>query len=163
MIYQYERSLRKVATRGVVALFNAIAAHQHANLEPGEEKASARDIKQLSKDNFLQMLKAPPGGATAGLGTSSTPALGAAATGSGDIGVAKGAVSAWLRDDFMSSAGRSVKDWERHDEHGGSDEEESEGESDEGSEDEGQKHESADNKKVKPTNTKAKKKSVRKR
>ena len=56
---EQERMLRRVATRGVVALFNAIAKQQHA-LDAGDVEdavGSARDVKQLAKDNFIQMLK----------------------------------------------------------------------------------------------------------
>jgi hypothetical protein len=113
---EYERSLRRVATRGVVALFNAITQNQHAAAEGGE-KVSARDVKQLSKDNFLQMLAT---GANVGANR-----VGGAAPAAGPSIAAKpvqGGASAWLRDDFMTMGrGKSIKDWERHDEEGGSD------------------------------------------
>lgn len=131
---EYERSLRRVATRGVVALFNAIAQHQHtsaaeegsaaAGLQPAK---TARDIKQLSKDNFLQMLKAPKGGAAAGSGASAEAQPVSSAAGSGGSTATKGA-SAWLRDDFMTMGrGKSIKDWDRHEEQGDSDDDEDEG------------------------------------
>ena len=136
----HERSLRRIATRGVVALFNAIAKQQHA-LEAGDPEdaaGSARDVKQLAKDNFIQMLKG--GGANASKSKTSASnnaaATDAAATvakskkagrkggGSDDDEGSKGA-SSWLKDDFMTGrAGRSIRDWERHDERGGSDEDE---------------------------------------
>jgi hypothetical protein len=68
----FERELRKVATRGVVALFNAIQTHQASaqaadkdrSAASAKEAASAaskrkamRDVKEVSKDAFLDILK----------------------------------------------------------------------------------------------------------
>ncbi|KAJ1918805.1 pre-60S ribosomal particles component [Tieghemiomyces parasiticus] len=54
----YEKSLRKVATRGVVKLFNAIATQQKeldlSGLAPDE---TDNKVKQMSKDSFLSLLK----------------------------------------------------------------------------------------------------------
>ena len=138
---EYERALRRVATRGVVALFNAIAQHQHAVQGAADGSgaegggATARDVKELSKDNFIQMLKS--GAAAAGnkgvaKATAETkgknPLSGGGAAGQkegGEVAPPKTATaSAWLRDDFMTGRGRSIKDWERHEEQGGSDDDE---------------------------------------
>jgi len=60
----YERQLKKVATRGVVALFNAIAKHQRGATEGEEGKEGEEggvkkkgDAKTASKAGFLEMLK----------------------------------------------------------------------------------------------------------
>ena len=68
----YEKQLKKLATRGVVALFNAIAKAKKDSLAPTEEddnkvsKASTGvskipskakpSLKQITQDNFLQLL-----------------------------------------------------------------------------------------------------------
>lgn len=56
---EQERTHRRVATRGVVALFNAIAQHQKKN--EGKESIpstkSKEDVKKMSKHGFLDMIK----------------------------------------------------------------------------------------------------------
>jgi len=140
------KTRNKVATRGVVALFNAIATNQASRIAQdeygsgsGPSTASARQVKELSKENFLAMLKktaAPgsgPAAATSAAGGSSAgtkgsgapgPVSGAAGAGDGSAaGAASSTASAWLHDDFMTKGlkGKSIKDWERHEEQGGSD------------------------------------------
>ena len=140
------KTRNKVATRGVVALFNAIATNQASRIAQdeygsgsGPSTASARQVKELSKENFLAMLKktaAPgsgPAAATSAAGGSSAgtkgsgapgPVSGAAGAGDGSAaGAASSTASAWLHDDFMTKGlkGKSIKDWERHEELGGSD------------------------------------------
>lgn len=67
----YEKQLKKAATKGVVQLFNAIHQHQVTKEKLEKEKAAAgtakkaeiaAQIKQISKTSFLDMLK---GGASA--------------------------------------------------------------------------------------------------
>lgn len=69
----YEKLLKKAATKGVVQLFNAIHQHQVMKEKLAKEKAEAggakkaevaAQIKQISKTSFLDMLK---GGSTAQL------------------------------------------------------------------------------------------------
>ncbi|CDS08141.1 hypothetical protein LRAMOSA02089 [Lichtheimia ramosa] len=65
--FEYEKRLRKVATRGVVKLFNAVRIQQktteHAVAEVQEHrKASsalekAKNVSTMSKSNFLDLLK----------------------------------------------------------------------------------------------------------
>ncbi|CAH0477707.1 unnamed protein product [Peronospora belbahrii] len=50
-----DRKLRMIATKGVVALFNAIEKHQHQNGK--KEESSDKKVKEMSKDNFLSLLK----------------------------------------------------------------------------------------------------------
>mmetsp|Transcript_5937 Transcript_5937/g.11101 ORF Transcript_5937/g.11101 Transcript_5937/m.11101 type:complete len:245 (+) Transcript_5937:234-968(+) len=55
----FERKLRRVATRGVVVLFNAIQTHQNTIEENGFKKAKAKanaEVKKASKESFLDML-----------------------------------------------------------------------------------------------------------
>jgi hypothetical protein len=61
----YERGLRKAATKGVVQLFNAIHQHQvnkerlarEKKMEGKGKSEVAKEIKQASKTSFLEMLK----------------------------------------------------------------------------------------------------------
>ena len=56
----YEKALRKIATRGVVTLFNAIRTHQKAKEDDsGSKKGKKRKRKEVSssKAKFLEMLK----------------------------------------------------------------------------------------------------------
>jgi hypothetical protein len=86
----FERELRKVATRGVVTLFNAIQTHQASaqaadkdrSAASAKEAASAaskrkamRDVKEVSKDAFLDILK-QSGKAPAGAGAEAKASAG---------------------------------------------------------------------------------------
>lgn len=53
----YERSLVRVATKGVVALFNAISQHQRGRSEEGGDAGDAAD----GKDTFLALLRQQQG------------------------------------------------------------------------------------------------------
>ena len=75
----FERQLKKLATKGVVALFNAISKSKREVEEEGEEEvegkeetkkkkkmnngadASKKDIKEITKNNFLAMLQTASG------------------------------------------------------------------------------------------------------
>lgn len=87
-----DRKLRMIATKGVVALFNAIEKHQHLNGK--QENKHDKQVKEMSKDNFLGLLKASQSK------VSENPAP----------------TSSWavVQDDFMMSA--KLKDWDN--EHG---------------------------------------------
>ncbi|CAH0492993.1 unnamed protein product [Peronospora farinosa] len=52
-----DRKLRMIATKGVVALFNAIEKHQHHQNGRKDDK-NDKKVKEMSKDNFLGLLKA---------------------------------------------------------------------------------------------------------
>ena len=57
---EMERVHRRVATRGVVALFNAIAQHQNQNAKERESavlSTSKTDVKKMTKHGFLDMIK----------------------------------------------------------------------------------------------------------
>lgn len=83
-----DRKLRMIATKGVVALFNAIEKHQHQGGK--KEDKNDKKVKEMSKDNFLGLLKASQQKTTA------KPA----------------AKSSWsvVQDDFMMGA--KLKDWD---------------------------------------------------
>ena len=50
--------MRKIATKGVVALFNAIQKHQtKVPGDSGAKRGKQRSAKDVSKDSFLDMLK----------------------------------------------------------------------------------------------------------
>jgi hypothetical protein len=55
---EHERMHRRVATRGVVALFNAIAQHQNTSKDPVESSAKSKEVKKMTKHGFLDMIKA---------------------------------------------------------------------------------------------------------
>lgn len=121
-----ETSLRKIATRGVVQLFNAVRTSQKTDDDDGlskkdakrarrDERATAREegsasqsggvTADLSRDSFLDILRRGTGGPPAGR------ARGAAPGSSSED--ASGA--SFLRDDFMLGKSRA-KDWEREEE-----------------------------------------------
>ncbi|TYZ51933.1 hypothetical protein PybrP1_006673 [[Pythium] brassicae (nom. inval.)] len=87
-----DRRLRGIATKGVVALFNAIEKHQHQSGKKTDEK-SDKKVKEMSKDNFLGLLKASQ------KATSEPTAAAASKT-------------AWsvVQDDYMMGA--KLKDWD---------------------------------------------------
>ncbi|TMW59660.1 hypothetical protein Poli38472_004729 [Pythium oligandrum] len=89
-----DRQLRKIATKGVVALFNAIAKHQHQTGKTTEKED--KKVKELSKENFLGLLKASSQKTAASDSSKPAPA----------------AKSSWsvLQDDYMMSA--KLKDWD---------------------------------------------------
>ena len=78
----HEKTLRKLATKGVIALFNAVAESQRVDAQmeddssdkkkeksPAEVGVSRVDIKKMSKSNFLDLLT----GAGSSSGAKSTP------------------------------------------------------------------------------------------
>ncbi|ETP39490.1 hypothetical protein F442_13057 [Phytophthora nicotianae P10297] len=83
-----DRKLRMITTKGVVALFNAIEKHQHQGSK--KEDKNDKKVKEMSKDNFLGLLKASQ------QKTTEKPA----------------AKSSWsvVQDDFMMGA--KLKDWD---------------------------------------------------
>ncbi|EGZ08816.1 hypothetical protein PHYSODRAFT_525109 [Phytophthora sojae] len=89
-----DRELRMIATKGVVALFNAIEKHQHQSGK--REDKNDKKVKEMSKDNFLGLLKA-----SQQKSTSTTDRSAAAAK-----------KSSWsvVQDDFMMGA--KLKDWD---------------------------------------------------
>jgi len=98
-----ERKLQRIATRGVVQLFNAVRKQQKTVEDKLKEAGSSvrrqdNVLKSVSKGTFLDMLKGKNSGDT----NIST-----------DIKVESGDGSSWrvLRDDFMMGA--KMKDWDQ--------------------------------------------------
>jgi hypothetical protein len=94
--YNYEKELKKIATRGVVALFNAVSEAQ----KPAEDE-NVKVAKDMDKSDFLDMLQEKTKAGSAAKAT-------AEATGTED------ATPSYLRDDFMTGA--SMKHWDQEDE-----------------------------------------------
>ncbi|KAL4657496.1 RRP15-like protein-like [Arapaima gigas] len=101
-----ERNLQRIATRGVVQLFNAVRKHQNQMTEKvkevgGSERKRAKLLSSVSKKDFISVLR--------GEGDSAVPKT-----------HTKEKKPTWsiLRDDFMMGA--SMKDWDKEsDEEGG--------------------------------------------
>ncbi|GAX17953.1 hypothetical protein FisN_18Hu164 [Fistulifera solaris] len=57
---EQERVLRRVATRGVVALFNAISQHQNKTCDATDSAADPKNepVRKMTKHGFLDMIKA---------------------------------------------------------------------------------------------------------
>lgn len=105
-----ERNLQRIATRGVVQLFNAVQKHQKNVDEKvkeagGSERKRAKLISTVSKRDFISVLRGMDGGArepgAAGRGAKARQTE------------AKEEGPGWtiLRDDFM--LGASMKDWDK--------------------------------------------------
>ncbi|KAJ0398569.1 hypothetical protein ATCC90586_010365 [Pythium insidiosum] len=92
-----DRTLRKIATKGVVALFNAIAKHQHQVGKPTDKED--KKVKELSKESFLGLLKSAKNDKDSAASASKPEA--AASTN-----------KTWsvLQDDYMMGA--KMKDWD---------------------------------------------------
>ncbi|XP_071325449.1 RRP15-like protein [Trachinotus anak] len=100
-----ERALQRIATRGVVQLFNAVRKHQKTMDDKvkevgGSERKKAKLLSSVSKKDFIDVLRRTEGG---GGGTTKTDRDQAAAE----------EKPAWsvLRDDFMMGA--TMKDWDK--------------------------------------------------
>jgi hypothetical protein len=121
----YERQLRKVSTRGVIALFNAIfQAKKDAEVEEDTKKSAGGkkrsrdgwdatdaanagpDVKKLTQEKFLEMLKNGK--------QSSTSARDATEkTKPGKKGEEEGSGWAAIKDDYMIGQKISMKDWDK--------------------------------------------------
>ncbi|XP_075961514.1 RRP15-like protein [Anarhichas minor] len=103
-----ERALQRVATRGVVQLFNAVRKHQKTidikvKEVGGSERKKAKFLSSVSKKDFIDVLRRTEGGSRASSRTEDTAAVAAAAE----------ERSSWsvLSDDFMMGA--TMKDWDK--------------------------------------------------
>ncbi|KAG9276394.1 RRP15-like protein [Astyanax mexicanus] len=102
-----ERSLQKIATRGVVQLFNAVRKHQQNMDEKiktvgGSERKKAKIISSVSKKDFIDILRGTAGAVVPTV-KKEQPAP----------EEPKDEKPSWsvLRDDFMMGA--SMKDWDK--------------------------------------------------
>lgn len=142
----FEKQLRKLATRGVVALFNAVAKAKKEAAEKEEaEKVKVEDeadrdivrpdamnVKQMSDDSFLDMLKEAPEASASSSSTGGAAAdkankgpKGAASSSSGSANGSGGVTWSALRDDYPLSKGQGkgkdkgssvpLKSWDQDD------------------------------------------------
>uniref|UniRef100_A0A3P8S4P9 RRP15-like protein n=1 Tax=Amphiprion percula TaxID=161767 RepID=A0A3P8S4P9_AMPPE len=101
-----ERALQRIATRGVVQLFNAVRKHQKTVDDKvkeagGSERKKAKVLSSVSKKDFIDVLRRSEGG-----GRSSDRTQNQAAAAAEEK-------PAWsvLREDFMMEA--TMKDWDK--------------------------------------------------
>uniref|UniRef100_A0AAZ3Q2B4 RRP15-like protein n=1 Tax=Oncorhynchus tshawytscha TaxID=74940 RepID=A0AAZ3Q2B4_ONCTS len=102
-----ERNRQRVATRGVVQLFNAVRKHQKTVDEKvkeagGSERKKAKLLSSVSKKDFINVLRGTEGGSEVVIKTERQT--------TGREAEEKPAWSV-LRDDFMMGA--SMKDWDK--------------------------------------------------
>ncbi|KAB5586366.1 hypothetical protein PHYPO_G00000760 [Pangasianodon hypophthalmus] len=102
-----ERNLQRIATRGVVQLFNAVRQHQKNVDEKvkevgGSERKKAKVLSSISKKDFIDVLRRSAGCNTEAIKTEKSVSE-----------EQKEEKPAWsvLRDDFMM--GSSMKDWDK--------------------------------------------------
>lgn len=106
---EMERTHRRVATRGVVALFNAISQHQQQAKEdamPASKSDANTDTKHMTKHGFLDMIKS-----AASKDGSSKKKQGKEKT--AEDSAPAGSKPQWnaLKDDYMM--GSKLKDWDK--------------------------------------------------
>ncbi|XP_044062494.1 RRP15-like protein isoform X2 [Siniperca chuatsi] len=101
-----ERALQRIATRGVVQLFNAVRKHQKTIDDKvkevgGSERKKAKFLSSVSKKDFIDVLRRTEGGSRVNVKTEK------------DATAAAEEKPAWsvLRDDFMMGA--TMKDWDK--------------------------------------------------
>ncbi|KAM4772667.1 RRP15-like protein [Rhinophrynus dorsalis] len=111
---EVERNLQRIATRGVVQLFNAVRTHQGNINEKmkqvgGSERKRSKLISSVSKKDFIDVLR----------GKESKMQTGSETRGTKKVTVKSEDAPEWniLRDDFMMGA--SMKDWDKDSEDGG--------------------------------------------
>ncbi|XP_061595084.1 RRP15-like protein [Cololabis saira] len=101
-----ERALQRIATRGVVQLFNAVRKHQKTMDEKvkeagGSERKKAKILSSISKKDFISALRRTEEGGRESVKTEK------------NVAAAAEEKPAWsvLRDDYMMEA--SMKDWDK--------------------------------------------------
>ncbi|KFU87447.1 RRP15-like, partial [Chaetura pelagica] len=106
-----ERNLQRIATRGVVQLFNAVRMHQK-NVDEKVKKAGSSDrrraklLSSVSKKDFINVLRNVEGGKGR-----KNPAARATKRKQSEVKSEEGPEWNILRDDFMMGA--SMKDWDK--------------------------------------------------
>ena len=114
----YERQLKRIATRGVVSLFNAVKAAQTVRDNAGSTSSSSKSDKNLSKDKFFDMLSQ---GTKGNSGSNSdnnnnnnnnnNSSNSRKSTDEGGDNIAKKNKTDWLDDKFM--IGAKMRNWDR--------------------------------------------------
>eukprot|EP00057_Strongylocentrotus_purpuratus_P030763 XP_782650.2 PREDICTED: RRP15-like protein [Strongylocentrotus purpuratus] len=109
---EFEKSLQRIATKGVVQLFNAVKKQQKTREDKlkkvgGSQRKRAKVEASLTKGNFLDMLKGTPAPSSV---DPSSKAKGSITSTEKPL---SGDQPSWgvLRDDFMLGAG--MKDWDK--------------------------------------------------
>nr|XP_057909203.1 RRP15-like protein [Doryrhamphus excisus] len=103
-----EKDLQRIATRGVVQLFNAVRCHQKnvddkvKNEAGGSERKKAKILSSISKKDFIDVLRKTEGGSSITVKEEK------------DAAPEVEEKPAWsvLRDDYMMGA--TMKDWDKH-------------------------------------------------
>jgi hypothetical protein len=128
-----EKMLRKLATKGVVALFNAVAEAQRMEQDLADvdasgdkeakklkaEKLASVDIKKMSKDNFLDLLTGDAADTSAPVQSDSDKSASDNIDDDDDDDDDDGPATSWgaLRDDYFEEdqdgSGR-LKDWNKN-------------------------------------------------
>ena len=117
-IIEGERELRRKATRGVVALFNAISQYQKGERDKEKEKAEgggggkkkdSEEGQRAKKSEFLGLIKSKATGAVEEKKTKATEDEGE----DEDEDEEQNKKSKWLRDDFMTKSTGKLKDWDK--------------------------------------------------
>ncbi|KAI8808126.1 Rrp15p-domain-containing protein [Cladochytrium replicatum] len=98
----YEKRLRKIATRGVVQLFNAIRIAQKSAEEVKATTSSTETIKEVTKGTFLTMLKGPKPAAGVSISTKANTNQSGSGSSSGGV--------RWLSSDYMTAPAQ--KHWD---------------------------------------------------
>ena len=146
----YERQLRKLATRGVVSLFNAISTakrdeaevHAAAAAKAAEQAKdiSRVDVKRMTQANFLELLKgdeasksnqttgAEGDSAATGAATAAVTAIGSegseakkSSSSAASSAVAKDKSWSALRDNYLLENTTTLKNWDKDSDAGDSD------------------------------------------
>ena len=125
----YESQLRKLATRGVVALFNAISTSKReeaeaksagaAKLAEEGKEISRVDVKRMTQANFRELLKGDESAAKSGDAIGATAPTSNSSSGSGAAkppsAVANSKEKSWsaLRDDYLLESSMKLKHWDK--------------------------------------------------
>ena len=127
----YESQLRKLATRGVVALFNAISTSKReeaeaksagaAKLAEEGKEISRVDVKRMTQANFRELLKGEESAAKSGDAIGATAPTNSSSSGSGAakpssaVANSKEKEKSWsaLRDDYLLESSMKLKHWDK--------------------------------------------------
>jgi Rrp15p len=96
-----EKEMRETATRGVLALFNAVAkAQKAASTDSGQTPGAAKKAEVVTRESFMEMIRAGV----------ERPSKGEVEADRENKNGAK-----WMRDDYMTEGARKLKYWNRED------------------------------------------------
>lgn len=108
-----ERKLLETATKGTVALFNAVAKAQKA-VEDSSRKKKKEKGQPVSRENFMSMMKAGVSKSTVLPTGPKTRKDNESSNGSDDDAEKTARSNAkWLKEDFLTSGGKQLQDWDK--------------------------------------------------